>query len=104
MVDVGDDRLERDGAVDFRQLAARGDRLGKLVGNVLFSEQYLPLQVAELDEIAIDKPQKAHAGPRQSVGNGAPQRSAAAQQHPPAANATLSLVADAMKQHLPAIA
>ena len=57
VVDVGNDGLDGDGGVDPGQLAAGGLGLGQVVGDVLLVEQRLPLQVVQLDEVAVDDPQ-----------------------------------------------
>ena len=46
-------------------LARRRNRLGQALLHVALVEQPLPLQIAELDVVAIDDAQKPNPGPRQ---------------------------------------
>ena len=46
-------------------LRAAADRFRQTLLHVALVEQPLPLQIAELDVIAVDDPQEANAGPRQ---------------------------------------
>ena len=54
VVDVGDDRLDLDRAVDQPQLPRGGLGLGEIVGDVLLVEEDLALEVVGLDEVAVD--------------------------------------------------
>ena len=52
-------------------------RLGNGVGHVALVEQYLPLQVGQLDEVPVHDDQVPDAGPGQHVGGNAAERAAA---------------------------
>ena len=71
-----------DRAVDRPELPRGGLGLGQVVGDVFLVEQDLPLQVVGLDEVAVDDPEVAHAGPRQVVGQHGPECTAAAERDP----------------------
>ncbi len=58
---VGHDRLDLDGRVDAPQLLSRRDRFRHRAGHVRFVEQELPLQIVQLDEVAVDDPHEADA-------------------------------------------
>ena len=62
-----------------RSFSAAAMALGRRVGDVGLVEEHLPLQIAQLDEITVDDPQSADAGPDQRVGQHGPQRPAAEQ-------------------------
>src|SRR5262249_3709722 len=103
-VDVGDDGIDVDTGVDGGQFAGGGLGLGQVLGHVVFVEQHLPLQVARLDEIAVDQPQMADAGANQSVGQHRAQRATAAQRHTRIEQTPLTVFADAGETNLPAVA
>ena len=63
VVDVGDDRLDRDRAVDRPELARGGLGLGQVVGDVVLVEQDLALEVVGLDEVAVDDPDRSRRRP-----------------------------------------
>ena len=65
-----------------RILRAAASALGRLLGDVVLVEQDLALKVMGLDEVAVDDPDRAHAGPGQVVGQHGPQRPAAAERDP----------------------
>ncbi len=79
MIDVRHDRFDDDRAVDASELFGSGDGLGQTRLDVGLVEEHLPLQIAQLDEITVDDPQSADAGPDQRVRQYAPQRPAAEQ-------------------------
>ncbi len=54
VIDVGDQRLDRDLRVDFSQLGRRGNGLGQAGCDVVLVEQHLPLQVVDFQKVAID--------------------------------------------------
>ena len=51
-----------------RSLRAAASALGRLLGDVVLVEEDLPLQVARLDEVAVDDADVADAGADQGVG------------------------------------
>ena len=79
-----------------------GYRLRKIPGDIGFVEEYLPLEIAEFDEIAVDDADKAHAGADEIVRQHGPEGSAAADGDPAVDDAFLARLADAIKSHLPA--
>ena len=56
--DIGDDILDGDSAVDAPQLARRGDRLRQHGCDIILVVEQLALEVVELDEVAVDQPQR----------------------------------------------
>jgi hypothetical protein len=79
VVDVGDDRLDLDRAVDPAELARGGLGLGEVVGDVLLVEEDLPLEVVRLDEVAVDEPDVADPGADEVVRQHGAERPAAAE-------------------------
>jgi len=69
-------------------------RFGHLVRRILLVEEDLPLQIAQLNQIAIDQAHEPHTGANQQLGQRRAQRAAADQQHARLAEATLALGAD----------
>ena len=104
MIDVGHDRLDLDLRVDRRSLLAAAMALGRSAATSCFVEQHLPLQVVELEKIAIDDPQLADAGAGQRVGEHRPQRPAAADERPAGQQAPLPLFAERREANLPHVA
>ena len=84
--------------VDGAELAGGGLGLGQVLGHVVLVEQHLPLQVAGLDEVAVDEAQMADAGADQGVGQHGAQGAAAAQGHVAVEQLALALLADAVKR------
>ncbi len=103
-VDVGDDRLDRDRRVDLPQLARGGLGLGQVVRHVGLVEQHLPLEVARLDEVAVDDADEADAGADQGVGQHGAERAAAAERDARREQLLLPGLADAGEAHLAGVA
>ena len=82
MVEVGDDRLDLDRAVDQPQLPRGGLGLGQVVADVLLVEEDLPLEVVGLDEVAVDDPEVPDARADQVIGQHGPECTAAAERDP----------------------
>ena len=80
VVHVSNDRFDHDRGIYPTEFLGRGDRFGKLSGNVVFVEQDLPLQIARFEEVAIDDPHVADPGSHQGVGQHATEGSTAADQ------------------------
>ena len=51
-----------------RSFASAATAFGRLFCDVVLVEKRLPLQIRQLDEIAIDQPHKADAGPDDLIG------------------------------------
>ena len=64
---VGDERADLDLRVDSRDGPCRGDGLRRPGSGVGLVEQQLPLEIAQLDEVAVDDRDVAHAGPGQEI-------------------------------------
>ena len=62
-----------------RSFVAAASALGRLLGHVGLVEEHLPLEVARLDEVAVDDADEADAGADQRVGQHGAQRPAAAE-------------------------
>src|SRR5262249_55612052 len=71
---------------------------------VVLVEKYLTLEVAGFDEIAVDQAQIADTGADQGIGQYRAQGAATAQRHFRLQQSLLSVLADAGKAHLPAVA
>jgi len=54
--DIGDDRLDFNRTIDLPQLFGSGHGFRQRGGNVGFVVEHLPLQIVELEEVAIDQP------------------------------------------------
>ena len=65
-----------------RSFSAAATALGSPSRGVGLVKQYLPLEIAQFDEIAVDDPQRPHARPDQQIGDRAAQRPAPAKQCP----------------------
>src|SRR5205814_1179051 len=78
--------------------------LGQVLGDVVLVEENLTLQVAGLDEVAVDQAQVADARADERVGQHGPQRSAAAQGDVTVQQPPLPLLPDAVEAHLAAVA
>ena len=76
--DVGDDRLDGDGGVDEAELVGGGDGFGEGGGDVGFVVEELPLQIVELDEVAVDDADEADAGADECAGDDRAEGAAAA--------------------------
>ena len=81
-----------------------GDRFGQFVGQILLVEQRLPLQIAQLQKIAIDDSQPPDAGPNQQIGHMRSERSAAAQQGRAGGEPLLPFDAQRREAHLALVA
>ena len=100
---VGDDRLDFDRAVDLSQFLRRRHGFGECRGDIGLVVQHLPLQIVQLQEIAIDDSQLADTGPRKGVGNHTSQRAAAADERTAGSQSTLPFFAYGRISHLPGI-
>ena len=94
---IGDQRLQRDFGVDLRQAAGGGDGFRGSFRGVGFGKEELALQIAELDKIAVDDAQRAHARARQDLGLHRSQRAAADDGDARGPDAGLSLGAQGRK-------
>src|SRR5262249_18998904 len=77
---------------------------GQLLDDVALVEQDLPLQVARLDEVAVDDAQEADAGADHHIREHRTERPTAAQRHARRGQLLLPRLADAVETHLPAVA
>ena len=103
-VDVGDDRLDHDVAVDPRDPPRRGRGLRQLVLDVVLVEERLALQVGELDDVAVHDPQEADAGAGEEVRRDGAEPAAAEEQHARAPHPLLSRRPEGGEEDLPRIA
>ena len=62
VVSVGDKRLDVDLRVYATKLAGGGFGLGEVLGDIIFIEEHLSLEVAQLDEVAINELESAYPG------------------------------------------
>ena len=90
MVDIIDDGAYPHPGIDAPQPALRSHCLGQGLGRVVFIEQYLALQVAQLDNIAVDDHQVSNPCPGEQVRADTAQCSAAQQQGSGAEQSPLS--------------
>ena len=104
VIDIGDDRFDFDLGIDLRQPILGRDRLGQAGGHVVLVVEHLPLQVVQLQEVAIDDPQLADAGPGQRVGDHRAERPAADDQRPRSQQLLLPRATERRKPHLAGIA
>lgn len=103
-IGVGDDGVDVDVAVDAAELAGCGDRLGELVRDVLFVEEDLALEVAELDEVAVDETEVADPGADEDVGEDGSEGAGADDGDACRAEASLAVVADGVESCLAVVA
>jgi len=97
-------RINFDLRVDPTQTICRRDRFRHSIGGILLIEQHLPLKIRQLDDVAIDNPEKSNARPHQLLGDHAAQRTASDEQDPRARQPRLAGVADGGKQGLTVVA
>ncbi len=57
MRQVGDHRFDDDFGIDLPQLVGGGNCLRQAVGDILFVVENLPLQIVELEKVAVDESQ-----------------------------------------------
>ena len=84
-----------------RSLRRRRHRLGQHLGHVVLVVQQLPLQVVQLDKVAVDDAQVAHTRTRQVVGQHRARRADADDRDVRVQQPLLSGLADAGKDRLP---
>ena len=104
MRDVGDDRLDGDGRVDEAQLVGGGDGFGERGGDVLFVVEELPLEIVELDEVAIDDADEADAGADESAGDDGAEGAAAADERAAGGESLLPCFAEGGEADLAVVA
>ncbi len=103
VVDVIDDRRDVYLRIDPGDLAFRRLRFGDCIGNIPFVEQHLPLQVGELDEVAINDDQVPNPGPGQQVCSHGTERPAAKNERGGAEQFVLPLYSETGQKHLAVI-
>ena len=101
---IADNGANFDGRVDLPQSSFRSDRLGQIRACILFIKQHLPLQIAQLDNIAIDDRQMPDTCPRQLLGSGSAQGPASNHDNPRARQLLLPNLPNPRKQRLARIA
>src|SRR6187401_1740480 len=80
MSHVGNDRLDLHFGVDSAELIRGRDRLRQSVGDVLFIVEHLPLQIVELEKIAVDDSYEAHPCAYECFSHDGSQRATSAHQ------------------------
>src|SRR5262249_34259609 len=111
VIDIGNDRIESYAAVDFCQFSPGGNRFGERIRNILLIIENLPLEIAQLDEITVNQPQKTDARPlarpdarpHPAIRHRTSQGAATTQQPASPADPLLPFPADALEEHLAAV-
>ena len=104
VVEIVDDRRHSHLGIDARDPAPGGFGLRHRVGDILLVEQYLPLQVRELNNIAIRDHQVADAGARKKLGSHTAERAAPKYQRCRTAQSLLPHFPETGKQRLAVVA
>ncbi len=102
--EVGDMRADLDIAVETCDLSAGGLGLWSGGGGIGFVKENLALQVALLDEVAVDEDEGADTGSGKQRGRGCAGGSAADDGDCGAGKALLSFMTDGRKEHLARVA
>jgi hypothetical protein len=99
-VEIEHHRLDRHVTIDRAQPIGGRDCFGETLPRIGFIEEHLPLQIRQLDDIAIDDPQVSQPGPYELIGQGAPQRAAPDQHGTRVCQGILRRSADLREQNL----
>ena len=101
---VDDDGLHGDVRVYAGEAAGRRDGLREPLADVRLLEEGLPLEVRELDDVAVDDPEEPDARPGQEARRLGPQAAAAGDEDPGRPDAGLAGLADGAEEDLAGVA
>ena len=101
---VDDDGLHGDVRVDAGEASRRRDGLREALADVRLLEERLPLEVRELDDVAVDDPQESDARPGEEARRLGPQAAAAGDEDPGRPDPGLAGLADGAEEDLAGVA
>jgi hypothetical protein len=104
VVDIGNDGLDLDARVYLGEACVCGDGFWQAIGCIGLLKERLPLEVRELDEIAVHYSQLPNTCASQHLGVRSPKGSAAQDQNTRLKQLSLTFGSDLAKEYLAAVA
>ena len=96
-------RFDEHGGIHTAQFRLCSDSFGKVVLDVVFIEERLPLQIGKLDKIPVDHPQKSNAGTHNLIGGDCAERTEPNQEDAGRSEPLLAFLPDRRESYLSGI-